>query len=206
MHTFLCTRSIEPLPETEVITELLVSWGPPPRGYETVEFPLNGTGGSGSETKTDGEEKKEENRVVCNLCYRKATVEEDLSASDREAEEYRMAEIARERERMAAQRDRIVSLRNELSHLRASNEQLAMRLALVMARHEEVKDISSSSGSGRGSEKGKTNTMETERRYLKNLQQWADQREQLDKSTNKGNRAAMELQLRLDDKEPKGMK
>ena len=117
LFPFLCTRSIEPLPETEVITELLVSWGPPPRGYEAVEFPLTGTGGSGSETKTDGEEKKEENRVVCNLCYRKATVEEDLSASDREAEEYRMAEIARERERMAAQRDRIVPLRNELSHL-----------------------------------------------------------------------------------------
>ena len=110
------------------MTELLVSWGPPPRGYEAVELPLNGTGSSGSETNTDGEEKKEENRVVCNLCYRKATVEEDLSASDREAEEYRMAEIARKRERMAAQRDRIVSLRNELSHLRASNEQLACGL------------------------------------------------------------------------------
>merc|ERR1740130_391770 len=42
--TFMCTRSINPLPETEVVVEMLLVWGAPLEGYEVLELPFGGDG------------------------------------------------------------------------------------------------------------------------------------------------------------------
>jgi len=193
-YAYLCTKSTDPRPRVEAITEIVLCWHRDvPTGFEALSLPSGGT-----------------------LCYKKDTMNEekvDEIEIDSKQEETSPSSTSSPAVDIQAMIERV-------SVLKMANTEYNTRLAKILHGREERKRLND--GLDTGDSQATSSTLgldndddaalsyqirketENKKQYRQNLRHWASHLISLEESRHRANKKAMELQLRLDEKETKG--
>jgi hypothetical protein len=218
---YLCQRRGPAAPGDEVVTQVALAYGPSLPGTESLSVPV-AAGASVCFRRQTWVPEASGRGAEAGLAARieeTQRLHEASARAERAAEAERERREERERERMVVDQERQRAARDadlseRLARLEAENLELSRKVAVVMLRRgagaagggapDAGAGAAGPNAPGAGDAGPATNPMEAERRYLGRLGQWTETQRELEEMKTQYNRAAMDLQARLDDKEAKG--